>query len=460
MPLDGLLCLHGITQGKEMKLKRYITEKKAAMTGDQYKDHFLKQLNKWDSDLSKLTKAYKTLKADPYEKADPKEVKKFIMLKKAFITFSNNFEKWVYKSILDNAKIKKESYFQKEVRTTAWTFLRTGLYDYEMFPSSYDYDNNKHYPNPNALLERDKKKYITRYQRFWRKFKEAFIELVEYEAEKIDEVRPDEIINVSGINIVIKNRTKDYGDEYVKNFMKHVKRVTQLMKKEGLSKAIKDLDVELNFSTEGIDSNVNFLTGGGYRKENDKLYIFPLGLRDKLSDSTLIHEIGHRYWYKHVPERAKKAWKDKIETQVITVTGDHIRKFFDEYWDKEWGFPYHKEFKKLIKDIKDPTLKIVFTFLEDNRPYYDVKDGRDKKTVYIEHMMKHSKGEQVPLEWISDYGRTDEKEAFAEVFKLWVGGAKGKLGPWTRAFFKEIVRTGGANIKEEELIYKYLVKRV
>ena len=46
-----------------MRLKHFINEKKATLTGDQHKDYFLKLLNKWDTDLSKLTKAYKSLKS-------------------------------------------------------------------------------------------------------------------------------------------------------------------------------------------------------------------------------------------------------------------------------------------------------------------------------------------------------------------------------------------------------------
>ena len=45
--------------------------------------------------------------------------------------------------------------------------------------------------------------------------------------------------------------------------------------------------------------------------------------------------------------------------------------------------------------------------------------------------------------------RKNGEEAFCEAFALWVN-QRGKLGEWTRAFFKEIVRSGGANIREEK----------
>ena len=118
-----------------MKFYNYITEKKAKLTGDQHKDHFLKILNKWDTDLSKMTKAYKSLKVSKlmefYEKNEygnyqlkknfmnHPDMKKFLMMRNAFSIFSNNFETWIYTKILSSRKAKNENYYQTEVRTTA-----------------------------------------------------------------------------------------------------------------------------------------------------------------------------------------------------------------------------------------------------------------------------------------------------------------------------------------------------
>ena len=44
-------------------------------------------------------------------------------------------------------------------------------------------------------------------------------------------------------------------------------------------------------------------------------------------------------------------------------------------------------------------------------------------------------------------GNTNAEEAFAEAFKLYIIRGPGKLGEWTRWFFREIVRTGGATLK-------------
>ena len=56
-------------------------------------------------------------------------------------------------------------------------------------------------------------------------------------------------------------------------------------------------------------------------------------------------------------------------------------------------------------------------------------------------------GKEIPIEHITNYGNTNAEEAFAEAFKLYIVRGPGKLGEWTRWFFREIVRTG-ANINE------------
>jgi predicted HNH restriction endonuclease len=74
--------------------------------------------------------------------------------------------------------------------------------------------------------------------------------------------------------------------------------------------------------------------------------------------------------------------------------------------------------------------------------------------------MKEYYTEWIDLEFVTDYAATKPNEAFAEVFAHWVI-KRNTLGEWTRAFFKEIVRSGGANIREEKnLIDKYLTESV
>ena len=65
-------------------------------------------------------------------------------------------------------------------------------------------------------------------------------------------------------------------------------------------------------------------------------------------------------------------------------------------------------------------------------------------------------GQRIHIEFITDYAKKNGEEAFCEAFALWVL-QRGKLGEWTRAFFKEVASSGGANIKEEkDLVEVYM----
>jgi hypothetical protein len=471
-----------------MKFLNFINEKKVEMTGDQHKDYFLSLLNKWDTDFSKMTKAYNALKVpdirDFYQ--EPKnewartlkkdfmnhpDMKKFLMMRKAFGTFIGNFDSWIYTKIIDPKKSKQENYFQSEVRSTAWQVIINAGALTILFPDEYDQVSGKHIPAPWSLDSTHKgnsrKQNIIRYQGKWRKFKEAYVELIKYQADEINKAPKDEQIQKLGVNIVIKNKTKEY-DKYVKIFLDSLKDVTSAIKKNGFDKVLRDFYIELNFNVASepiLYSRYGDMVGGAYDSSKDKLFIFPLGINRKLSDSTLIHELAHRYWFRYIPEKAKRAWKEKFESQSITVDLQYIQKFFELFFDEKWGFPSRKEIQqKIDKTINNPTLKIIFEYLADNTPIYDPPEGVDRYDEYMKFMERRARGQKIPLEWITDYGRTNELESFAEAFKLWVGGVKGKLGPWTRAFFKEIVSTGGVNIKEDRekmnLIEKYLGENV
>jgi hypothetical protein len=112
-----------------------------------------------------------------------------------------------------------------------------------------------------------------------------------------------------------------------------------------------------------------------------------------------------------------------------------------------------KKFKKepAIKAVKakenNPDQLALMLWLVHNAWYH----SRIQDRVSAIDAFKDDIDTWIDLEFTSEYGKTAPNEAFAEVFRKWVGGRKNELGPWTRQFFKDIVRTGGANIRESEV---------
>jgi len=390
--------------------------------------------------------------------SDPKSVKAFQKARKAFQIFNRSWEKWVYQELLDRSNVPMnaqtdETYWAKDVREKAWAALMS-MNAGSLFTDRYDHNLKKHVPAPWELDQYDggRKRIITRYNRHFSAAFKAIEDLINQEAKLITLVKPDEQVQVHGVNIRIKNMTtSDFHAKYLKRFMDALPKAVKAIKKSGFKKAMRGFSVEINFKAKDVPGIPGGLTAGAYDKDKDKLYILPLGLNDNLSDSTLIHEIGHRYWFRDVPPNAQKSWNDKIDSRKVTITKDHIDKFFDRYY-KEYGFENRKDIEAdAKKNVHDPILNVIFTELADRTPFFMVKEGEDQKTRYYQFMIDNHVGNKVNLEFISDYGNTNPAEAFAEVFRKWVAGRVGTLGPWTRQFFKDIVRTGGANIRESKI---------
>jgi hypothetical protein len=431
-----------------------------------------KVATQWKKDLRRMTKLYKSLKTDD----SPKAAKAFGKARKAWQIFNANWERWVFNELLDRSHLSYddrkdgENIYQVEVREKGWA-AHTSIMN--LFPMDYDYHTDKHLWAPWALDTTSggdtRKTQINRYTRAFKKAFDAIDNLIVYEADKISEIIPDHQTNVSGVNVLVKNvNHADYATKWIKKFLKSLPVAVKAIKKAGLKPSLKGFTVEINFKPSTVSGISGGLTAGAYRKEDDTLYIFPLGMSDNLNDSTLVHEIGHRYWFRKVPNRAQKAWEDKINSGMIDVNDDMIDKFCKRYFDTQYG--YFKKRKDILADAKanidDPTLKTVFINLSDRTPIWSVQDKYEsydynldstrgfakKLAIYTGWMQKVHSGERYTIEFISDYGNTNPAESFAEVFRKWVAGRVGQLGPWTRAFFKEIVRTGGANIREKTTI--------
>jgi hypothetical protein len=101
---------------------------------------------------------------------------------------------------------------------------------------------------------------------------------------------------------------------------------------------------------------------------------------------------------------------------------------------------------KMIEKLEDnPETIAIYKTLHSSIPF-----AKDKKLL-LQRYEDRWAGKYIPLEHISDYGRTNAEEAFAEAFKLYILFGPKKLKPWTLWFFKEIVRTGGASINEMKI---------
>jgi len=429
-----------------MRLYKFLNEKRE-------QDVSLKKLNQWKKDLKRMTKLYRSLETD----STSKTIKQFDKVNKYFITFRQNWEKWYMQELLGKEKKigNEDSYLKKDVRVAAW---QAEMAIINLFPDTWDYKKDKDVSAPWLLDEPryrgdSRKNKIIVYQKAFKKAFDIIKKYIEQESENIKLLKDTEQYNIAGINVLIsglKEKGDDWKEKEVKPFLQTLPKAVNMIKKSGLDLTLKGLTIELTLSgakSVGVQSGA----GGSYNFSTDWLRIYPLGMTGK-GDSikTFVHELGHRYYYRNLKEKVREVWDKTIRKRQVQIKNHHIDDFFGKYVGDIQNEKLNKE--KILKLIKNneqnPTISIIYIYLIHNFPTWHVNQDEDKKVEYIKKMKKWYTKEWIDLEFISDYAATKSNEAFAEVFAYWVTDRK-RLGEWTRAFFKEIVSTGGSNIREE-----------
>jgi hypothetical protein len=423
------------------KLSEIISEDKVKVDNNAVK--------KWAKDLRVLTKAYKSI-GDNSE--DPQTIKDFKKVRRAFGKFQENFEEWVYKFFLKHkfigAKGKQmETWEEKEVREKCWGAV-TGLGG--NFPEMWDFIDKKHRVSPHKLA----KERETNIRRYRSQFREGIKALLQYIAIEGDQERekPIEQAQIGPVKLVIHNFKRKGGTEQgeasretsFKKLVGGIKSWSKQIQKAGFGKCIDGLVVDLDF---GLTSdNSGDLVSGEYYMNKDMLKLYGCGM----TQDTFTHELGHRFWYREIPSNAKKHWQDTIKSKKLSIDRKDVEDYVEKYWNK-YGERIHKRkagLRVIDKKEDNAETKAKFKVLQMTG-VYSADNRKDVVTKLADRWV--GPGKEIPIEHITTYGQTNAEEAFAEAFKLYIIRGPGKLGEWTRWFFQEIVRTGGANINENKI---------
>ena len=422
------------------KLSEIISESKVKVDSNSVK--------KWAKDLRVLTKAYKSI-GDNSE--DPQTIKDFKKVRRAFGTFQENFEQWVYKFFLQykhtGASGKKmETWEEKEVREKCWGAV-TGLGG--NFPEMWDFIDKKHRVSPQRLA----KERETNIRRYRTQFREGIKALLQYIAIEGDQERekPIEQAQIGPVKLVIHNFKRKGGTEQgeasreksFKQLVDGIKGWSKKIQKAGFGKCIEGLTVDLDF---GLTADTGEMVNGEYYMNKDMLKLYGCGM----TQDTFTHELGHRFWYRNVPSNAKKHWQDTIKSKKVSIerkdVEDYVEKYFNQYGEK-----LHKRkagLRVIDKNEDNAETKAKFKAMQMSS-VWSTENRKEVVTKLADRWV--GPGKEIPIEHITNYGNTNPEEAFAEAFKLYIIRGPGKLGEWTRWFFREIVRTGGANINEMKI---------
>jgi hypothetical protein len=419
------------------KLSEIISESKVKVGSNAIK--------KWAKDLRVLTKAYKQIGGNS---EDPKTIQDFKKVRRAFGTFQENFEQWVYKFFLQykhtgaNGK-KMESWEEKEVREKCWRAV-TSLGG--NFPEMWDFQTKKHRVSP-QILAREREKNIRRYRAEFREGIKALLQYIAIEGDQERE-KPIEQAQIGPVKLVIHNFKRKGGtpqgeasrEKSFKDLVNGIKSWSKKIQKAGFGKCIEGLTVDLDF---GLTSdNSGDMVNGEYYMNKDMLKLYGCGM----TQDTFTHELGHRFWYRNVPSNAKKHWQDTIKSKKVSIERVDVENFVKKYFDKHGSKLYKRRAGLKVIDKKEDNVetKAKYKVLQMT-PVYSTNNRSEVITKLADRWV--GPGKEIPIEHITTYGNTNAEEAFAEAFKLYIIRGPGKLGEWTRWFFREIVRTGGATLK-------------
>tara|TARA_Y100001933_G_scaffold265129_1_gene335598 strand:+ start:2608 stop:5307 length:2700 start_codon:yes stop_codon:yes gene_type:complete len=404
-------------------------------------------IKKWSKDLRVLTKAYKQI-GDNSE--DPQTIKDFKKVRRAFGTFQQNFEDWVYKFFLQykwiGSKERVETWEEKEVREKCWRAV-TSLGG--NFPEMWDFQTKKHRVSP-QILAREREKNIRRYRAA---FREGINALLQYIAINGDQERekPIEQAQIGPVKLVIHNFKRKGGSEQgeasrersFKQLVDGIKSWSKKIQKAGFGKCIEGLTVDIDFGLTGEGGD---MVSGEYYMNKDMLKLYGAGM----TQDTFTHELGHRFWYRELPSNAKKHWQDTIKSKKVAIDFEDVDEYVKKYFNKHGERLYKRKAGLKVIDKKETNAetKAKFKALQMT-PVYSTYNREEVATKLSDRWV--GPGKEIPIEHITSYGNTNAEEAFAEAFKLYIVRGPGKLGEWTRWFFREIVRTGGANINEMKI---------
>lgn len=407
-----------------------------------------KALDKWARDLKVMTKIYRDIPvAIEWDDEVGKEraYEHFREAEKLFRNFRDGFEVWVYKVILPKMD-KEEAYLIKDLRTSTWNFLH-GLR--ELFPTRWDGKDSQRvtYSPDLTTLKQKREGWIKRYQVA---FTKVFKQLTEYiESKGGVMVRYDAVdhVDVAGVSVTIENlgrseHDEDFAVEPLNLLGKHLKTV----RGAGFGVALDGLAVTLNFEAR------DFQVAGRYSPSLDTLTLYPLGMVAAPDGHTLIHEIGHRFWFKCLPGQARAEWEKILSDRGVTISEGDVKHFYNLVVDKlpkDWAFLDAQDLLKLtLPDAGSQADELKFRELAETH-IRSISAGPGEPFDPDDYLrrLEFKKGEVVQVEDVSDYGDTEPIEGFAEAFRLWVTKGPRALGGFTRELFTEVCRAGGARVR-------------
>ena len=466
IPLEkgGVTPIGGVTEGgyrvsQDSKGKRVYT--KEDIFAPKVTAAAVKQIQK---DMRVLAKLYRAIRVPETfaDTQDPEKVaafnKDFEEARAAFNKFSNTLQVWSQRhlGVLPDAGTSTagegDDYVMQTLREASFR-LTDDLY--KLFAESYDPTIDAHTPSATAV-DRAKKSVLKSYQAKVRDFLKAADRFIADRGGEID-TTPQRRFHTGGVQFVVHGEAMDEsGEQRTTKFLREVHRAISRLKDLGLEGAIRGLTVHLHnekpatvahYVDEG--DHPSTLVGGWYAHTKDSLRLFPLGWEESNQES-LIHEIGHRVYYRMLGNRGRAEWERTMEAGRIPITPAHIDEFVDKFASKHTytlagtGEVWDWEKVQAAAAADTSELSGVFVHLSKHMPM----SARTPEALRKKMKELLEPGETANREYVSGYAETNPAELFAEAFMTYVNKGPAAVPPWTREQLRQALRAADVQLRK------------
>lgn len=273
--------------------------------------------------------------------------------------------------------------------------------------------------------------------------------------------RPEQF-EVAGVRVVVEQAAPKATTRYAADAIRNA---ADAIRKAGLGASLRDLVVQMYPQKYEGD-----WFGGAcayYQRETGNVILshgFFSTCRgwDAAGVGTIIHEVGHRFYYMLVNNHALKSWEAQVSERQLKFSPEDVKRAggLITSYVKSVGADYYdlpNEERGLAADAyvakhpvpderKQAANRAILRLVAGWGRGVQGKSAQGVIDAVVQAANTPAASfmvEPTDKGRTDDYGATNPAEAFAEVFKLYVLHGPRAVGPWTRALFRAIVRDGG-----------------
>lgn len=255
-------------------------------------------------------------------------------------------------------------------------------------------------------------------------------------------------------------------------FLSMVDRAHDQLRKIGLGDVLNGLTVNIvSRSFLPKDEHGASDAAGWYRYSTDELTLYDSALREREDrrgvHGTLFHELGHRVLLRLASGNARALWMDqgnpkqkiaKVDTDrfIDRFTGGKRLEDFESKANlmAELAQGAHTSTRKGASAEHDGVARFILAELEDPKFRTKLKkrlgpmDDKPEPEQFRKALAAALKGAEAEVEHITEYGRKNMDERFAEAFERYINEGPRALPPQTRAAFERTLEAGGMRLRK------------